>query len=76
MNILNFITTDATLSMPITTYEALLEKVVLDERQRIIKLLEFYLGETDWSNFEGDSPSVEWIRGFSAALALIKGENK
>ena len=45
-----------------------------DERERIIKLLEFYLGETDWSNFEGDSPSVEWIRGFSAALALIKGE--
>lgn len=45
------------------------------ERERIIKLLEFYLGETDWSNFEGDSPSVEWIRGFSAALALIKGEN-
>lgn len=40
----------------------------------IISLLESYLGETDWSNFEGDSPSAEWIRGFSMALAAIRGE--
>ena len=39
MSILNFITQDATLSMPITTYEALLQKAAADERARIIQLL-------------------------------------
>lgn len=44
MNILNFITTDATLSMPVSTYRFLLEKAALDERERIIKLIE----EANW----------------------------
>ncbi len=64
-----FVSQQATLSMPITTYQVLLEQAALDERDRIVALLESYEG---WKTvMEHDSDS-----SLESVIALIKGENK
>lgn len=77
MKILNFISTDATLSMPVTTYEALiqvnLENAVKDERERIIKLLEANL--EDWTSGLHLTKNYS-VAGLDDLIALIKGEEK
>jgi hypothetical protein len=64
-----FVSKDAALTMPITTYQVLLREAALDERDRIIKLLE---AEGVKQQTGLDSP--EWH--LSEIIALIKGENK
>lgn len=73
MRILNFLSTDATLSMPVATYEALLEKAAQTERERIIKLLEGVYDGDLWRAIGTNS-----YVGFDIAelIALIKGEQK
>lgn len=66
MKLLNFITTNATLSMPVSTYESLLQKMVTDERKRIIKLLEDFLNSDDLEPEAAD--------GIWQVLPLIKAE--
>lgn len=78
MSILNFITTDAQLSMPVTTYQVLLEKAASDERERIIKLLEDRLFQYDdgVETYAIGLESTGLPTSLDAVIALIKGENK
>jgi hypothetical protein len=55
-----FVSKEATLSMPITSYQILLEQAALDERNRIVALLEEQIETHE----------------YYAAIELIKGENK
>lgn len=64
-----FVSKEATLSMPITTYQVLLEQAALEESERIIKMLEEAIGS--YGN-KGWTIEQNCLR---VAIALIK-ENK
>ncbi len=67
-----FVSQQATLSMPITTYQVLLEQAALDERDRIVALLEDYI-----PTFYELSPNTDAGKyPIEGIIELIKGENK
>lgn len=46
---------------------------VMDERKRILEMLEDYFKLTQEPGDNGPEENPEWDRGFQAAIALIKG---
>lgn len=69
-----FVSKEATLSMPITTYQVLLEQAALEERKRIIKLLEPLVACEACAT--GDVADDCSAKSYAYAIELIKGETK